>query len=343
MPAPASASAARSALGPGLRLASTLGVVACASLLGPAIARAEPPSASAPPAPQAKGVAYTYEVENVDARADQVLVVWPRRCGSAGTPLGAVDLALNPDWAPRLHDVDYEVILQRKRHELSGYCAATARFYALPTAAFPRALREAGADDRELGQTLGVPHSILPALDAIDRKQRLEFFAHDARALRSAFKFDALAVRAARASLAAPLNSIHDVLSVEGFEATSFRIVPKRAIYTYADGASETLDWKDELRPDPTRAPALLAPAGAGADADVDASASAGAAARAGASASAGASARADAGPSATAAAPLGPAGGAPVDKGSRWVYAAAVAGLIAGGLLAYLRKKPVP
>jgi hypothetical protein len=250
-----------------------------------------------------------------------------------------VDLALNPDWASRLHEVDYELIVQGKRHELSGYCAATARLYALPTAVFPRAVREAGADDRELGQAPGAPHAILPALDAIDHKQRIELFARDARALRSAFQFDALAVRAARASLAAPLGSIHDVLSVEGFDATSFRVVPKRVVYTYADGVSESLDWKGELRPPPTRAPALLASASLGADAaarpDADASTSA--------ASSASAAPSATAAPSASAGGSPGPTGGAPADKGSRWVYAAAVAGLFAGGLIAYLRKKPPP
>jgi hypothetical protein len=314
-----------------MRAALSACALAAGALLGSAVARAE-----APP-PTAKGAAYTYEIENVDARADQTLVVWPRRCGSAGTPLGAVDLALNPDWAKRVHEVDYELIVQGKRHELSGYCAATSRLYALPTAAFPRALREAGADDRELGQAPGAPHPVLPALDAIDQKQRIELFAHDARALRSGFQFDALAVRAARASVAAPLGSIHDVLSVEGFDATSFRVVPKRVVYTYADGASESLDWKGELRPPPTRAPALVATAASGADAaagsrpDVDASTSSVTAASA------------FAGPSASAGGSPGPTGGAPSDKGSRWVYTAAVAGLLAGGLIAYLRKKPSP
>lgn len=243
-------------------------------------------------------VAYSYEIENAGVRPDKVLVVWPRTCGASGDPLGAIDLALNPDWAARMNDVDYEVIVAGKRHELSPYCYKTSRLYAVPADGFTRAERTATADDMAIGQTqAGAVFTILPALDAIDRKKRIDFFAKDPRVLRTSFEFEP--TKPPRTG-SAPVKEVHDVLAVEGFDATSFRVVQKRAIYTFEDGKTELVPHASD----------------------------------AGAGAGAAAGAEPDAGAAASTASPP------PVDKGSRWVYLAAVMGLVVGGLIAFYRKK---
>lgn len=257
----------------------------------------------------ARAIAYTYEVENLDAHPDKVFVAWPRACGAAGDPLGAVSLQLNPDWVARLHDVDYEVLEKGKHHEVLPYCAQTTRIFALPAAAFPRASRVATADDLAIGSRAGETYAVLPALDEIDLPRRIPFFASDPRRGASAFRFDVVAT--ARAG--SPLRAVHDVLAIQGAVGTGspFTVEPKRAVYMYDDGASETVAYAGLQRPAPTRTGAL----------DVDA----------GANVAAGASA--DPRPSATPSPP-------PRDRGTRWVYAAAIGGLVAGGAIAHYRRK---
>lgn len=245
-------------------------------------------------------VAYSYEIENADAHADKVLVVWPRACGATGEPLGTVDLALNPDWASRMHDVDYEVVARGRKHTLLDHCTKSARLYALPAEAFARGTRVATADDMSIGQMeAGAPFAILPALDAIELPKRIALFGTDARVLRSAFRFEP-----SLASRPAALKAVHEVLEVRAFDATSFAVRTKRAIYTHADGHLETVT-------DP----------GGGAVA-VDAGAAAA--------------------PVASAPAALPPTSPEPAkhDLGTRWVLLAAVAGLVVGGVMAYRKKR---
>ena len=44
--------------------------------------------------------------------------IGPRVCGSEGEPLGKVDLAQSPDRAGRKNDIDYDVMVKGKRHQL---------------------------------------------------------------------------------------------------------------------------------------------------------------------------------------------------------------------------------
>lgn len=244
-------------------------------------------------------VAYSYEIENADARADKVLVVWPRACGAKGEPLGAIDLTLNPDWASRMHDVDYEVVVARREHTLLAPCTKTSRLYALPADVFARASREATVDDKSIGQMeAGAPFAILPTLDAIDLGKRIELFGKDPRVLRTTFRFEPT-----RTGRPAALKAVHEVLEVTGFDATSFAVKTKRAIYTHEDGRTESVS-------DPARAEASAADSGAAPL------------------------------PSASAVAASTKAELAKPDLGTRWVVLAAIAGLVVGGVLAYRKKR---
>lgn len=257
--------------------------------LAPRMARAE-----------TKPIAYTYEIENLDAYPDKVFVAWPRTCGSTGDPLGAVSLQLNPDWVSRLHEVDYEVVEKGKRHEVSPYCLGTMRIHALPAAAFPRASRVATADDSTLGKKPGETYAILPALDEIDLPKRIPFFASDPRRVSLPFRFDE--PMTARPT-AGPLTTVHFDLVLGGdlgAEPGAMTLRPTHVKYMYDQGPPETVSY----------------PVDAGATAD----------------AGAGAGAAASAAPSAP-----------PSDLGTRWVYAAALGGLLAGGVIAHYRKKRAP
>ena len=260
-------------------------VASSALVLVPASARADGGSASS--------YAYSYEIQNADARADKVLVVWPRACGASGDPLGAVDLALNPDWASRMNDVDYEVVVSGKHHELQDGCTRTTRLYALPADAFPRGSRDATADDSAIGQkAVGAKFVVLPALDAIDRKARIDFFANDPRVLRTVYRF--AAVKPTEESRGG-VKSVHDVLVVDGFDATSFTVRTKHVVYTYMDGRTE-IEAATTAMPTPSAGPI----------------------------------------PSAT----KSPENAGPRDLGTRWVFLAAVGGLVLGGVIAFFRKK---
>jgi hypothetical protein len=250
-------------------------------------------------------VTYSYEVDNADAHADKVLVVWPRACGATGDPLGTIDLTLNPDWASRMHDVDYEVVVRGKKHTLLDQCAKSSRLYALPAGEFARGTRTSTGDDMSIGQMeAGAPFAILPALDAVDLTKRIELFGKDPRVLRTTFRFEPT-----KASRPAALTAVHEVLELSAFDGTSFAVKTTRAVYTHADGHVETVT-------DPGGASST------GADASVSA---------------APASSVAPAAP-----APVAPGEPAKHDLGTRWVVLAAVAGLVVGGVMAY-RKKRAP
>lgn len=243
-------------------------------------------------------VAHSYEIENADARADRVLVVWPRACSATGEPLGTVDLKLNPDWSARMHEIDYEVVVRGKKHVLLDHCAKSSRLYALPAAEFARGSRESTVDDTSIGQMeAGAPFAILPALDQVDLAKRIELFGTDARVLRTTFRFEPT-----KASRPAALKAVHEVLEVDAFDATSFAVKTKRAIYTHADGRVETVT-------DPGGAPAASAPALPA--------------------------------PSA-APTPAAPASPPKPDLGTRWVVLAAALGLVVGGVVAYRKKRDV-
>jgi hypothetical protein len=287
----------------------------------------------------ASPVAYTYEIENADSWPDKVLVLWPRTCQASGKPLGAIDLALNPDWAPRMHEIDYEVVVKGKAHGVVRYCVESARFFALPASDFALGARASTADDMAIGQVeAGAPFAIVPALDAVDLKKRVELFGADPRVLRASFRFDA-PVDAAAPEAAAPgaaVRAVHDVLAVSELGPTGFVVSPKRVVYTYQDGATETLAYVGASRPGASRSGAASGAVSDG-GAFADAAAESGVVADAGASADGGAFAArggAEAGVGEAASA------GAPADRGTRFVYLAAVAGLVSGGLLALYRKK---
>jgi hypothetical protein len=215
-------------------------------------------SASADVLPSdARPIVYSYELENLEAFGDKVFVVWPRACGSDGEPLGDIDLALNPQWEPRMHDVDYEVVTSAKRLAVLRYCADTMRLYALPVAEFAKASRPATQDEWTLGVERGGALSHLPALDAIDLKARMAFFEKDRRVARSSRRFDVVMLVRASAS---SLKAVHDVLRVERVEGTTVSLAPKRAKYTYMDGASEDVPYTSDKRPSPSRPNALARP-----------------------------------------------------------------------------------
>ena len=94
------------------------------------------------------------------------------------------------------------------------------------------------------------------------------------------------------------------MLEVSGFDATSFAVKTKRAIYTHADGHLET----------------VTDPGGGAVAADAGAAASPVA--------------------SAPAALPATSAEPAKHDLGTRWILLAAVSGLVVGGVMAYRKKR---
>lgn len=272
-----------------------------------------------------KSVTYTYELENADAAKDKVLVVWPRVCGSEGEPLGKVDLAQSPDRAGRKNDIDYDVMVKGKRHQLLAVCAPGARFYALPLDAFPPGTRAATGDDAALGQEAGAPLAIVPALDAIDHGKRIAFLTEDPRVLRSSFRFEPItSVRSG-----ATLKAVHDIFVVD-IGVTALSVVGKSAIYTYDDGSIETVAYVGAKRRAPSRGKL-----GDGTDGDAAASASLNTEAGA---------ADASAGTGAPLSSSSAPPGETPShDPGTRWIILAAAGGLVAGGLLAYRRRKAAP
>jgi hypothetical protein len=223
----------------------------------------------------------------MEAHADKVLVVWPRTCAASGEPIGALDLSLNPDWASRLNEVDYEVVVPGKKHTLLEHCRTTSRLFALATSAFPRGTRTATADDTLIGQKTGELFAILPALDLIDITKRIDFFGKDPQVLRTPFRFEPVKADAKGA------QAVHDVLAVEGFGRTEFQVVVKRVVYTYADGGSLSATSPASGSPSTSPTPTTTTPPTT-----------------------------------------------APADGGTRWVYLAAIGGLVVGGLIAFFRKK---
>lgn len=252
---------------------------------------------------RADAPAITFAITNLDMFPDRVFVAWPRTCGSTGDPLGAVSLKLNPDWATRQHEVDYEVLKQGAVHQVTTYCLATMRIYALRATEFPRSTRVATADDASLGKKPGETLDILPALDTIELTKRIAFFGDTGRNAVASIRFDRLLHLAPAGAPPIPAKTAHFDLRLEA----NYAATPPT--FTVFSG-----DTKITFDP----------PAGdAGSDAGSTAN-DAGAV---------------DAGP--IAAPSPSPSPSAPAtDGGTRWVYAAAIGGLIAGGLIAQYRKK---
>ena len=157
--------------------------------------------------------------------------------------------------------------MKGKAHALLDPCTKTSRLYALPTDAFPLGARAATADDVSIGAAGGGGGARDPAGARCDRSEEAD------RALREgpARAADGVSVRhgeggrgARGGSGDAGVAAVHEVLAVEGFDATRFVVRTVRVVYTYEDGGSETVG----------------AGAGAGADASASASASASADAR---------------------------------------------------------------
>lgn len=246
---------------------------------------------------RADGPALTYTITNLDAFPDRVFVAWPRTCGSTGDPLGAVSLQLNPDWAARQHEVDYEILKQGAVHQVTSYCLATARIYALRATEFPRSTRVATVDDVSLGKKPGEILDILPALDAIELPKRVAFFGDTGRHGIASMRFDTLLQRAPTLPTAAA--AAHFDLRLE-------------ANYTATPPSFTAFAGLVKLTFDPPAPDAGLA---AGPIPDDAGSADAG---------------------SMSAPSPPAPT----KDGGTRWVYAAAIVGLLAGGLIAHFRKK---
>jgi len=254
---------------------------------------------------RADAPAVTYTITNLDGFPDRVFVAWPRTCGSTGDPLGAVSLKLNPDWATRQHEVDYEVLKQGAVHQVATYCLATTRIYALRATEFPRATRVATADDVSLGKKPGETLDILPALDAVELTKRIAFFGDTGRNVVASIRFDRLLQLAPVGSPPIPAKVAHFDLRLE-------------ADYAATPPTFTAFSGDTKITFDP--------PAG---DAGPDAGSTAN---------DAGA---VDAGPIAAPSPPApAPAPAPATDGGTRWVYAAAIGGLIAGGLIAQYRKK---
>ena len=246
------------------------GWVGAALLLVAGAARAEPPP-------------LTYSIEEGMDKA-HVYLAWPRNCGADGAPLGKVNLALNPEWVARQHDVDYEVVEQGKRYTVPSYCAATTRIHVLLAKDFPTTPRVAKGDDISIGHKPGETFLVVPAIDAIELGKRPAFFESDPRQTTLALRFDAPRIPDDTKALHLEL-ALSDPTTLD----------TKRALYTQIPGT------------EPSAAP----------------------------------SASASAAPSASVALTPAPAAEPPAKDGrSRWVYAAAIFGLFAGGFIAYRQKK---
>jgi hypothetical protein len=151
----------------------------------------------------------------------------------------------------------------------------------------------------------------LPALDAVDLTARVALFSEGARVLRAAYRFEAPRVDPR------VVREVRDVLAVDDPGGAAFAVSPRRVLYTFADGATETLPYAGAVRPPPSRG-----------STDLEASAVARVASPADAAPP---SPAADAGATAPAASP---------DRDTRFLYLAGVAGLLVGGLAAAYRKR---
>jgi hypothetical protein len=194
------------------------------------------------------------------------------------------------------------------------------RIYALPADAFPRASRVATADEVSLGKKPGEAFDILPALDAMELQKRPAFFADDARKIASAFRFDApLGGASVPVAAMAAAKTMHQELVIEpAFVASppTFALVTRHVKLGFEKPTPDVDVELSDAGGGPTVATAGTTGADGGADAGVSAAVAGG--------------------PAPAAPTPASPRG----DGGTRWVYAAAIGGLVAGGLIAHFRKK---
>ncbi len=207
-------------------------------------------SAAADIAPDnAKNVSVSYSFTNLGEHLDFTLIHWPRKCGSDGAPMGEVDLDLNPQFAAHLNDIDYEVVAPDRKHELGKFCSGSARLFALPAKDYPVAMSVAGEDDWTLGLSKGDRYGHVKSIDALTLPERINFFSKDPEVRRSKYRFSTIGyVRAPH-----PLKHAEDQLAIEKITETELVVVPKRVVYTYDDGATESFDYQGTKRPPPSK------------------------------------------------------------------------------------------
>ena len=203
--------------------------------------------------PNARRLGYTYEVANLAAHPQALVVAWPRACGSDGRSLGHVDLALNPHLKDRMHEVDYEVVVAGKRHGIGKFCATSTALYALPAKDYPTQARAFEKDDWMLGLKKGDTQLLIPALNAKSQAERIPFFEEEQQSQRAGHRFAVVTWVAAPT----PLKAIHDVLEIATLTSRQFVVKPARVVYAYDDGKEETLSYADGVRPAPSRKGAL--------------------------------------------------------------------------------------
>lgn len=213
-----------------------------------ALLLAAPAAADIAPA-NSKRVDVSYSVTNLSAHPGFTLVAWPRACTSEGDPLGSIDLDMNPHLVARMNEMDYEVIRDAARHEIGKFCSGSARLYALPADEFPLKTAIAKDDDWMLGLEKDKPYAFVPAIDSLTQQERIPFFEKDPKVRRSRYRFSIIGyVRAPH-----PLKHAHDELEIEKIADTTLVIRPRRVIYTYDDGATETIDYQGDRRPPPSK------------------------------------------------------------------------------------------
>ncbi|HET8630774.1 MAG TPA: hypothetical protein VFL91_25430 [Thermomicrobiales bacterium] len=157
--------------------------------------------------PGQKGVGYCFEVANLAAYPDAVVLAYY----AYGTPSAA----------PPASVLAYTVV--RPGACASFYKGATARFAALPRAAFD------------------------PAAIPRDGEGRARYFATDPHLARAALMVMPISTVDQRD----PRTAVVDVLAIAGLTATTLDLRLARVRYTYVDGSSEELPYTGGDRPAP--------------------------------------------------------------------------------------------
>lgn len=210
---------------------------------------------------------YTYEITGPGDKPAATLVVWPRSCGMGGAPMGTIDLASNPQWKSRWHEIDYEVLVPGKDYEVGKFCAGSSHIYALPAREYKTVPAVADKDDWTLGLTAGQAYLRVPALDKLDLAQRIRFFG-SAKARRAAYDFSPLSLVHRRSQV----TTVHDVLRVSAGARGPVAVAPVKVVYTYKDGKAEELAYAaGASRPEPTRPSGIVTLKGGWGEPDEDA------------------------------------------------------------------------
>ncbi len=98
-----------------------------------------------------------------------------------------------------------------------------------------------------------LPRSALGALAGKNAEQTLALFEHDPRARHAAFELSVVTAVHDKSEL----RAIHDVLTIEKLDATSFVLVATAVVYRYDDGKEERVPYTAVARPAPLRRGAL--------------------------------------------------------------------------------------